>query len=100
MRICANFPLTVRDVSHTGPAGGFANSAMVLADTADQVRSEPAYGISGIILSFCAHATIELSLDSVWVQILVGATGVLLMTTSAYYWTWSKQRGRMLLSHA
>jgi hypothetical protein len=51
----------------------------------------------GIILSFCAHATIELSPDSVWVQILAGATGVLLMTTSAYYRTWSRQRGRMLL---
>jgi hypothetical protein len=54
----------------------------------------------GIVLSFCAHAAIELSLNSLWVQIFVGAAGVLLMTTGAYYWTWSKQRGRMLLSHA
>ena len=54
----------------------------------------------GIVLSFCAHAAIEQSLNSVWVQILVGATGVLLMTMGAYYWTWSKQRGRMLPSHA
>jgi hypothetical protein len=50
----------------------------------------------GIILSFCAHAAIELSLDSIWVQILAGVAGVLLMTASAYYWTWSKQRGRAL----
>jgi len=54
----------------------------------------------GIVLSFCAHAAIEQSLNSVWVQILVGTTGILLMTTAAYYWTWSKQRGRMLPSHA
>jgi hypothetical protein len=43
---------------------------------------------------------IEQSLDSVWVQIFVGATGVLLMTIRAYYRTWSKPRGRMLPSHA
>jgi hypothetical protein len=54
----------------------------------------------GIVLSFCAHAAIEQSLDSVWVQIFVGAAGVLLMTMGAYYWTWSKQRGRMLSSDA
>jgi hypothetical protein len=54
----------------------------------------------GIVLSFCAHAAIELSLNSLWVQIFAGTAGVLLMTTGAYYWTWSKQRGRMLLSHA
>jgi hypothetical protein len=54
----------------------------------------------GIVLSFCAHAAIEQSLNSVWVQIFVGATGILLMTTGAYYWTWSKQRRRSLPSHA
>ena len=54
----------------------------------------------GIVLSFCAHAAIELSLNSLWVQLCVGTAGVLLMTAGAYYWTWSKQRGRMLLSHA
>jgi hypothetical protein len=54
----------------------------------------------GIVLSFCAHAAIELSLNSVWVQIFVGTTGVLLMTTGAYCWSWSKKRGRMLPSHA
>jgi hypothetical protein len=48
----------------------------------------------GIVLSFCAHAAIEQSLNSLWVQIFVGTTGVLLMTTGAYYWNWSKQRGR------
>jgi len=54
----------------------------------------------GIVLSFCAHAAIELSLNSAWVQIFVGAAGILLMTMGAYYRTWSKQRGRMLPSHA
>jgi hypothetical protein len=54
----------------------------------------------GVVLSFCAHAAIELSLNSLWVQILVAATGVSLMTAGAYYWTSSKQRGRMLLSRA
>jgi hypothetical protein len=54
----------------------------------------------GIVLSFCAHAAIELSLNSLWVQILVGATGIVLMTAIAYYWTWSKRRNRMLPSHA
>ena len=54
----------------------------------------------GIVLSFCAHAAIELSRNSAWVQIFVGAAGILLMTMGAYYRTWSKQRGRMLPSHA
>lgn len=55
---------------------------------------------TGIVLSFCAHAAIELSLNSLWVQILVGATGIVLMTAIAYYWKWSKRRNRMLPSHA
>src|SRR5216683_4061548 len=44
----------------------------------------------GIVLSFCAHAVIELSLNSFLVQIVVGATGILLMTAVAYCWTWPK----------
>jgi hypothetical protein len=52
----------------------------------------------GIVLSFCAHAAIELSLNALWVQIFAGTAGVLLMTMGAYYWTWSKQRGRIVLS--
>jgi hypothetical protein len=50
----------------------------------------------GIVLSFCAHAAIELSLNALWVQIVVGAAGLLLMTAAAYYWTWSKRRDRAL----
>ncbi|MDB5568420.1 MAG: OpgC protein [Tardiphaga sp.] len=40
---------------------------------------------TGIVLSFCAHAVIELSLNSLWVQIVVGAIGISLMTAVAYY---------------
>jgi hypothetical protein len=42
----------------------------------------------GIVLSFCAHAAIETSLNSLWVQIFVGAIGILVMTAGAYYWAW------------
>jgi len=53
---------------------------------------------TGIVLSFCAHAAIELSLNSFWVQIAVGATGISLMTVVAYCWTRLKQRDRVLPS--
>jgi hypothetical protein len=53
---------------------------------------------SGIVLSFCAHAAIELSLNSFWVQIVVGAIGISLMTAVAYCRTWSKQRDHVLPS--
>jgi hypothetical protein len=53
---------------------------------------------SGIVLSFCAHAAIELSLNSHWVQIFVGATGISLMTVVAYCRTRLKQRDRVLPS--
>jgi hypothetical protein len=39
----------------------------------------------GIVLSFCAHAAIELSLNSLWVQIFAGAIGILIITASAYW---------------
>jgi hypothetical protein len=54
----------------------------------------------GIVLSFCAHAAIELSENSIWIQVFVGAAGFLLMTAVAYGWSWSKQRHRMVLSPA
>jgi len=50
----------------------------------------------GIVLSFCAHVAIEMSLNSLWVQIFVGVTGILFMTASAYMW--SKRQHRVLLS--
>jgi hypothetical protein len=46
---------------------------------------------TGIVLSFCAHAVIELSLNSLWAQFLAGAAGILLMTAVAYFWTWPKR---------
>ncbi|MFB9263772.1 OpgC domain-containing protein [Bradyrhizobium erythrophlei] len=52
----------------------------------------------GILLSFCAHAAIELSRDSLWVQFLVGGAGILLMTAVAYCWTSSRQRDPVLAS--
>jgi hypothetical protein len=50
----------------------------------------------GIVLSFCAHAAIERSLNSLWVQIFVGVAGILFMTASAYMW--SKRQHRVPLS--
>jgi hypothetical protein len=52
----------------------------------------------GIVLSFCAHAAIELSLNALVVQISVGAAGMLLMTAVAYCRTWSKARDRVFTS--
>jgi hypothetical protein len=52
----------------------------------------------GIVLSFCAHAAIELSLNSLWVQIFVGAIGIVLMTAGAYYLTWFRQQDRAVLA--
>jgi hypothetical protein len=51
----------------------------------------------GIVLSFCAHAAIEASLDSLWVQIFVGSIGILFLTASAHYLTWYKRQDRALL---
>jgi hypothetical protein len=48
----------------------------------------------GIVLSFCAHAAIESSLDSLWVQIFVGTLGILFLTASAHYVTWHKRQDR------
>jgi hypothetical protein len=51
----------------------------------------------GTVLSFCAHAAIETSLDSLWVQIFVGIVGILFLTASAHYLTWHKRQDRVLL---
>jgi hypothetical protein len=52
----------------------------------------------GIVLSFCAHAAIELSLNSLWVQIFAGVMGAVLMTAVAYYRTWLKRPDRIFAS--
>jgi hypothetical protein len=51
----------------------------------------------GIVLSFCGHAAIETSPDSLWVQIFVGSIGILFLTASAYYLTWYKRQDRGIL---
>ena len=38
----------------------------------------------GIVLAFCAHAAIDTSLNSLWVQIFVGTIAILFLTASAY----------------
>jgi hypothetical protein len=53
---------------------------------------------TGIVLSFCAHAAIELGLNALWIQIAVGVIGISLMTAVAYCWTRSKERDRALSS--
>jgi hypothetical protein len=53
---------------------------------------------TGIVLSFCAHAAIELSLNSFSVQIAAGAVGFAFLTAVAYCRIWSKRRGGMLPS--
>jgi len=50
------------------------------------------------VLSFCAHAAIELSLNALVVQVSVGAAGMLLMTAVAYCRTWFKARDRVFAS--
>jgi hypothetical protein len=55
---------------------------------------------TGIVLSYCAHAAIEVSQNSLWVQIFVGTIGILLLTISARYWTWARQRDLLLPGRA
>jgi hypothetical protein len=52
----------------------------------------------GIVLSFCAHAMIELSLNSLWVQIIVGTAGISLLTASASILTRSRQQDRVAIA--
>lgn len=54
----------------------------------------------GVVLSFCAHAAIEFSLNSLLVQIVAGASGVLMMTAGVYCWALSRQTGQMRPSPA
>jgi len=52
----------------------------------------------GVVLSFCGHAAIELSPNSLWIQIFVGVIGILFMMASAHSWTWSKRPDRVPVS--
>ncbi|RXT40197.1 OpgC family protein [Bradyrhizobium betae] len=46
-------------------------------------RSLPVFCF-GVVLSFCAHALIELGSNALWVQLTAGLAGLALMTTVAY----------------
>jgi hypothetical protein len=46
-------------------------------------RSLPVF-CSGVVLSFCAHALIELASNALWAQLTVGLAGLALMTGLAY----------------
>jgi hypothetical protein len=127
MRVCTTFPPRERDL-RLDLFRGLANWAIFLDHIPHEVLSSITtrnYGFSdaadlfvfisgytaalvnslqvfciGIVLSFCAHAAIETSLNSLWVQILVGTIGILSMTATAYCWTWYKRQDRVLLSRA
>jgi hypothetical protein len=124
MRVCTTFPPRERDL-RLDLFRGWANWAIFLDHIPHEVLNSITtrnYGFSdatglfvfisgytaalvnslqvfciGIVLSFCAHAAIETSLNSLWVQILVGTIGILSMTASAYCWTWHKRQDRMSL---
>src|SRR6201995_4837198 len=48
----------------------------------------------GVFLSFVAHFTLSLSSGSVLAQILVSVAGIAIMTTVAYYISWSKRQAK------
>ncbi|HWL21970.1 MAG TPA: OpgC domain-containing protein [Bradyrhizobium sp.] len=50
----------------------------------------------GVFLSFVAHFTLLLSSGSVLAQVLVSVAGIAIMTTVAYYISWSKRQDKPL----
>jgi len=52
----------------------------------------------GLFLSFIVHFVFEFGSSNVLVQLLVGATGLWIMTLIAYYRTWSKQVDKNLVT--
>jgi len=50
----------------------------------------------GVFLSFVAHFTLTLSSGSLLAQILVSIAGIAIMTTVAYYISWSKRQDKPL----
>jgi hypothetical protein len=50
----------------------------------------------GVFLSFVAHFTLILSSGSLLAQILVSIAGIAIMTTVAYYISWSKRQDKPL----
>jgi hypothetical protein len=49
----------------------------------------------GVFLSFVAHFVLDTTSNAFHVQILVGATGLSIMTAVAYYRSWSKRTDRL-----
>jgi hypothetical protein len=45
----------------------------------------------GVFLSFVAHFALDMTVDTLTSQMLVGAAGLSIMTTVAYYQSWSKK---------
>ncbi|MBA7470535.1 hypothetical protein ES707_05822 [subsurface metagenome] len=45
----------------------------------------------GVFLSFLAHVALEMTSDGLIAQLIVGATGLWILTTIAYYRSWSKR---------
>jgi hypothetical protein len=50
----------------------------------------------GVFLSFVAHFSLSLSSGSLFTQILVSLAGIAIMTTAAYYISWSKRQDKPL----
>jgi hypothetical protein len=50
----------------------------------------------GVFLSFVAHFTLMMSSGSVLAQVLVSVAGIAIMTTVAYYISWSKRQDKPL----
>ena len=50
----------------------------------------------GVFLSFVAHFTLMLSSGTLFAQIVVSLTGIVLMTVVAYYISWSKRQDKPL----
>jgi len=48
----------------------------------------------GVFLSFVAHFTLTLSSGSLLAQLLVSLAGIMIMTTVAYYISWSKKQDK------
>ncbi len=50
----------------------------------------------GVFLAFVGHFVLEMTSNSFWSQVVVSVTGILLMTSVAYYRSWSKEQDRRL----
>lgn len=50
----------------------------------------------GVFLSFVGHFELSLSSGSIWAQIFISIAGIAIMTTVAYYISWSKRQDKPL----